>query len=154
MQASGGEASGGEVVGTNCEACKGKHRPHTCKIVRRNTRGRKRRSPLEAINNALSFCAPGPRMFSCELCLAKDRRIASLERELQSGKHSGREIAVLDEGLAELKGGLAMLDKFKDWASEKSKSGSESESESSESEGHRYGYPVPHPCLLVRSKTS
>ena len=134
MQASGGEGRTEVGVGTNCEACKGKHRPHTCKIVRRATSGRKRRSPLEAINNALPFCAPGSRMFSCELCLAKDRRIASLERQLQSGKQTGREIAVLDERLAKLKGGLAMLDEFKDWAPKKSKSGSESESESSESE--------------------
>ena len=63
-------------MGTNCEACQGKHRAHTCKVVRRTTRGRTRRSPLEAVENALSFCAPGPRMLrmsSCGLCLAKDR---------------------------------------------------------------------------------
>ena len=73
------------MVGTNCEACKGKHRPHTCKIVRRIARGRKRRSPLEAVENMLSFCASGPRMSrtSCELCLAKDRKIAACEEELK-----------------------------------------------------------------------
>ena len=72
-------------MGTNCEACQGKHRAHTCKVVRRTTRGRTRRSPLEAVENALSFCAPGPRMLrmsSCGLCLAKDRKIAALERRL------------------------------------------------------------------------
>ena len=54
MQASGGEGRTEVGVGTNCEACKGKHRPHTCKIVRRIARGRKRRSPLEAVENTLA----------------------------------------------------------------------------------------------------
>ena len=74
------------IMGTNCEACQGKHRAHTCKVVRRTTRGRTRRSPLEAVENALSFCAPGSRMLcmSCELCLAKDRKIAALELRLRA----------------------------------------------------------------------
>ena len=94
------------MVGTNCEACKGKHRPHTCKIVRRIARGRKRRSPLEAVENALSFCAPGPRMLrmSCELCLAKDRKIAALERRLIV-LESDLKIAACDEKIKDLRDG-------------------------------------------------
>ena len=57
MQGSGGGGHTKAGVGTIticCEACQGKHRPHTCG----RTRGRKRRSPLEAMSKALSFCAP------------------------------------------------------------------------------------------------
>ena len=95
-------------MGTNCEACQGKHRAHTCKVVRRTTRGRTRRSPLEAVENALSFCAPGPRMLrmSCELCLAKDRKIAALElrlMDLESVEDALRTdlIAAYDENIKE-----------------------------------------------------
>ena len=88
-------------MGTNCEACQGKHRAHTCKVVRRTTRGRTRRSPLEAVENALSFCAPGPRMLrmSCELCLAKDRKIAALELRLMDLESAL--IAAYDENIKE-----------------------------------------------------
>ena len=108
MQASGGEGRTEVGVGTNCEACQGKHRAHTCKVVRRTTRGRTRRSPLEAVENALSFCAPGPRMLrmSCELCLAKDRKIAALERRLMDLEKIESDlrsdlIAVYDENIKE-----------------------------------------------------
>ena len=69
-----------------CGACQGKHRAHTCG----RTRGRKRRSPLEAMSNALSFSAPGHRtsLGFCELCLAKDRKIAMLERQLAQAEAS------------------------------------------------------------------
>ena len=98
-------------MGTNCEACKGKHRPHTCKIVRRIARGRKRRSPLEAVENTLSFCAPGPRMSrtSCELCLAKDRKIAALERRLID-LESDLKIAACDEKIKESDRKIAACD--------------------------------------------
>ena len=99
-------------MGTNCEACKGKHRLHTCKIVRRIARGRKRRSPLEAVENMLSFCAPGPRMSrtSCELCLAKDRKIAALELRLIDLLESDRKIAACDEKIKESDRKIAACD--------------------------------------------
>ena len=116
MQASGGEGRIEVGVGTNCEACQGKHRPHTCKVVQRATRGRTRRSPLEAVENALSYCAPGPRMLRtpCELCLAKDRKIAALERRLINLQQIDEESKRLDEESEkideELKDDLKQLD--------------------------------------------
>ena len=113
MQASGGEGrTEVGVGGTNCEACHGKHRPHTCKVVRRATRGRKRRSPLEAVENALSYCAPGPRMLrtSCELCLAKDRKIAALERRLINLQQMDEEWKWLDEESEQIDEELKQLD--------------------------------------------
>ena len=89
MQGSGGGGhtkEGGGTITIFCGACQGKHRPHTCG----RTRGRKRRSPLEAMSNALSFSAPGHRtsLGFCELCLAKDRKIAMLERQLAQAEAS------------------------------------------------------------------
>ena len=75
------------------------------------TRGRMRRSPLEAVENALSFCAPGPRMLrmSCELCLAKDRKIAALERRLID-LESDLKIAARDEKIKESDRKIAACD--------------------------------------------
>ena len=89
MQGSGGGGhtkAGAGTITICCEACQGKHRQHTCG----RTRGRKRRSPLEAMSNALSFCAPWHRtsLGFCELCLAKDRKIAMLERQLAQAEAS------------------------------------------------------------------
>ena len=108
-------------MGTNCEACQGKHRAHTCKVVRRTTRGRTRRSPLEAVENALSFCAPGPRMLrmSCELCLAKDRKIAALERQLID-LESDRKIAACDEKIKENNRKIAAYNEQLEAASDRS----------------------------------
>ena len=126
-------------MGTNCEACQGKHRAHTCKVVRRTTRGRTRRSPLEAVENALSFCAPGPRMLrmSCELCLAKDRKIAALELRLMDLESAL--IAAYDENIKEAEEELEKIkeEKIKRLEEEKmnaATANSESESESEESE--------------------
>ena len=107
-------------MGTNCEACQGKHRAHTCKVVRRTTRGRTRRSPLEAVENALSFCAPGPRMLrmsSCGLCLAKDRKIAALERRLMH-LESDLKIAACDEKIKENNRKIAACDEQLEAASD------------------------------------
>ena len=116
-------------MGTNCEACQGKHRAHTCKVVRRTTRGRTRRSPLEAVENALSFCAPGPRMLrmSCELCfrvLAKDRKIAALELRLMDLESAL--IAAYDENIKEADEELEKIESEKikrqeSWKSEESR---------------------------------
>ena len=135
-------------MGTNCEACQGKHRAHTCKVVRRTTRGRTRRSPLEAVENALSFCAPGPRMLrmsSCGLCLAKDRKIAALERRLID-LESDLKIAACDEKIKENNRKIAAYNEQLEAASDRSgkmkdaTANSESESEESDaffSHSHR-----------------
>ena len=64
-----------------CLACAGKHRAHTCG---RALAQRKRRSPLAALENELTFSKPGPLMKcgSCEGCLRKGRQIQGLQDDL------------------------------------------------------------------------
>ena len=64
-----------------CQACAGKHRAHTCgRVLGR----RKRRPPLAALENQLSFSKPGPLMKRgcCEGCLRKGRQIQGLQDDL------------------------------------------------------------------------
>ena len=64
----------------------------------------------------LSFCAPGPRMSrtSCELCLAKDRKIAALELRLIDLLESDRKIAACDEKIAACDEELKQLEEQSD----------------------------------------